>query len=195
MAAVFGLKVNRAAAADLLSLCPWREVLHGQDCDSQKLCVASSRLSELASEVHGFFWSVSMTERTKNNLRAAMESDALDAAKYSRFAARARMDDDWELAEVFQDVADSDRTEQFAREADLQGLVRSSPDNLRNAIDEQRKEVSRFVQFAREAKEDGDLEAAALFEKISSDKAEQLTRLEAALEEMGIHSSIQEVTA
>lgn len=136
-----------------------------------------------------------MTERTKNNLKAATESDALDAVKYSRFAARARMDDDWKLAELFQDVSDSDRTENFARQGDLEGLVHGSPDNLRNAIDEQRTEVSRFVQFAREAKEDGDLEAAALFEKIRSDKAEQLTRLEAALAELGIHSSIQEVTA
>ncbi len=135
-----------------------------------------------------------MNPRTKNNLKAAMECDALDAAKYSRFAARARMDDDWELAEVFQEAADDDRTEQFGKEAELDGLISSSPDNLRNAIDAQRQEVGRFVQFAREAKQDGDLAAAALFEKISHDKAGRLARFEAVLAELGVHSNTQELT-
>ena len=136
-----------------------------------------------------------MNPRTKSNLKAAMECDALDAAMYGRFAARARMDDDWELARVFQETADKDRTEYFCKEAELEGLVATNAQNLRNAIDAEMQEVKTFAQFAREATEDGDLGIASVFERISHDKAEQCARFEAVLAEMGIHSNFETVTA
>jgi rubrerythrin len=136
-----------------------------------------------------------MSPRTKQNLIAAMQCDALDAAKYGRFAARARMDDDWELAKAFQEAADSDRTEHFSKEAELEGLIARSPDNLRNAIDEKAKEIERFAEFARQATEDGDLGIASVFEQISRDKAERRARFEAVLADMGLHSNPQTVTA
>lgn len=134
-----------------------------------------------------------MSPRTKKNLITAMECDAVDAAKYSRFAARARMDDEWELANALQETADCDRTEHFAKEAELEGLVVTSPDNLRNAIEAEMKEVNMYAQFAREAAEDGDLGVAAAFEKISRDKAERCTRFNAVLENMGVHRNFQTV--
>ena len=39
-----------------------------------------------------------MKPKTQPNLTIAMQSEALAHAKYSRFAARARMDGEWELA-------------------------------------------------------------------------------------------------
>ncbi len=136
-----------------------------------------------------------MSPRTKKNLTTATECDALDAAKYGRFAARARMDDDWELAKAFQATADSDRTEHFAKEAEMEGLVVSSPENLRNAIDAETREVEMFTQFARQATEDGDLGVASVFEQISRDKAKRRARFEAVLADMGLHSNPQTVTA
>jgi rubrerythrin len=135
-----------------------------------------------------------MSPRTKKNLTAAMECDALDAAKYARFAARARMDDDWELARAFQETADSDRTEHFAKEAEMEGLIVSSPENLRNAIDAETREVEMFTGFARQATEDDDLGTASVFEQISRDKAERRARFEAVLADMGLHSNPQTVT-
>ena len=51
-----------------------------------------------------------MKPETQPNLTIAMQSEALAHANYSRFAARARMDGEWELARTFQDIADSDGT-------------------------------------------------------------------------------------
>ena len=134
-----------------------------------------------------------MSPRTKKNLMTAMKCDAFDAAKYSRFAAHARMCDDWELAQMFQETADSDRTDHFAKEAELEGLVAASPENLRNAIDTEMREIAILYQFASEATEDGDLEAAAAFEKISHHKAARCARFNVLLEKMGVHSNVESV--
>jgi rubrerythrin len=122
-----------------------------------------------------------MSPRSKNNLLTAMKYDAFDAAKYGKFAARARLDDDWELARAFQETADIDRTEHFCEESELQGLIGTSPDNLREAIDAETKQMKMCNQFAREAAEDGDLAVAEAFEKISRDKAERCARFEDVL--------------
>jgi rubrerythrin len=136
-----------------------------------------------------------MKLRTKTNLTTAMQCGSLDAAKYQGFAACARMDGDWELAKAFQDATDIDRTQHFSREAELEGLIADSPDNLRNTIDSEAKEAHMFAEFAREAMEDGDLNAAALFNRISRDKTESCSRFQAILAEMGLHSDPRNLIA
>ncbi len=131
-----------------------------------------------------------MNPRTKKNLTDAIECTAFDATQYNRFAARARMEDEWHLAELFQEMADTDRTEYFPKEAEIAGLIGSSPDNLRNAMDSDRKEIKMFIRFAREAKEDGDIDISSLFEKIGSDRAKRYAHFEDALRAMGIHSNV-----
>lgn len=135
-----------------------------------------------------------MTQRTRKNVTAALQCDAVDSAKYQRFAARARMDDDWELAKAFQDAADADRSEHFCKEAQLQGLIADSPENLRRAIDAEAQEAETFAQFAREAAEDGDRAAANIFEQIGKDKAEICARFEDVLAQMGVHSDVRAVS-
>lgn len=132
-----------------------------------------------------------MNSRTRNNLITAMNCDATDAAKYSRFAVRARMDENWELASVFQESADIDRAEHFPSEAELEGIISDSPDNLRTAVDTERTEAAMLSKFAEQATTDGDLEAASVFRKISRDKTERLARFEAVLEELGVHSDVR----
>lgn len=122
-----------------------------------------------------------------------MQCDALDAAKYYRFAARARMDDDWELAKAFQRTADTDRTEYFAKEAELEDLIAGGSDNLRNAIDAEANEVKMFAQFALEARQDGDLDIAVILEDIGRQKAERCAAFEALLAEKGWHSNVHVV--
>lgn len=132
-----------------------------------------------------------MNPRTRQNLITAIHCDAVDAAKYSRFAARARMDDNWGLAKLFQESADIDRAEHFTREAELEHMISSSPDNLRAAVDTERTEIEKFDDFAEQATADGDLEAASVFRKIGRDKAQRLASFETALEELGVHSDIR----
>ena len=136
-----------------------------------------------------------MKLRTKRNLTMAMQCGALDAAKYQRFAACARMDGDWRLAQAFQEAADSDRMQHFSKEAELEDVIFHSPDNLRRAIDDEMKEVNMFAEFAREAREDVDSNAAALFDRVSRDKAESCRRLQVMLENLGVHSDSRTVVA
>jgi rubrerythrin len=100
---------------------------------------------------------------------------------YLRFAASARMNGNQELALLFQNAADTDRIEFFAKEADLTGLVANDSENLRYALEERRVEAAMYGKFAKEAAADGDLMAAALFESIQTAQATQTEVFEAAL--------------
>jgi rubrerythrin len=68
-----------------------------------------------------------MKLRTETNLTMAMQSGALDAARYPHFAACARMDDDWDLAIPFETAADSEPVRHFSKEAEMQSLIDQSP--------------------------------------------------------------------
>ena len=132
-----------------------------------------------------------MSPRTKKNLNSAMEAAALAFAKYTRFAARARMDEDWDLARELQQTAETERLEHFASEADLEGLIESSPNNLRNTIATEKKEIEMYKQFARDAQQDGDLSAAAVFERVVRDKVRRCARFQHITENMGLHSDVE----
>ena len=134
-----------------------------------------------------------MSPRTKKNLNAAMERDALAAATYERFAARARREGDWELAQAFQETADADSGQHFSKELDLQGGIASTAENLRKAIEAETMEIEMFARFLSEATEDGDLLAARAFEKIRKDKLSRCAKFEAILAEIGVHSDVQTI--
>jgi rubrerythrin len=123
---------------------------------------------------------MTMSPRTKRNLNTAMQTEALAHAEYLRFAARARANENWDLAQLFQVAADTGRTEHFAQEADLAGLVTNDCDNLRHAVEEKRAGAVMYQQFAKEAVAEGDFAAAALFEKIQTAAANQREAFEAA---------------
>ena len=109
----------------------------------------------------------------------------LDAAKYHGVAACARMDGDWDLANAFEKATATGRTRHFGEEAEMQDLIGHSSENLRTAIDADAREMNMFAQFAREAIQDGDVNAAALFNRISRDKGESCSRLKNMLAKMG----------
>ena len=123
-----------------------------------------------------------MTRRTKQNLSTAMQSEAFTNALYLRFAAHARMYGNWELARLFQTIADTERTEHFAEGADLTGLVGSDAGNLRYALEEKKAQAAMCERFARQARADGDLSAAACFEKLRADESTQAKALEGAFQ-------------
>lgn len=97
-----------------------------------------------------------MSPRTKQNLNTAMRTEAFTHAEYLRFAAHARVNENWALAQLFRVTADTDRTEHFAKEADLAGLAARDADNLRHAVEEKRAEAAMYKQFAKEATADAD---------------------------------------
>src|SRR3954447_3157386 len=101
-----------------------------------------------------------MKPGTLHNLTIAMQNEALAHAKYLRFAARARMEEDWDLARTFQNIAESDRTEYFAREAELAGFGKDTKENLRTAIDNHIDQVKMYTRFEEAANANGDAIAA-----------------------------------
>lgn len=123
-----------------------------------------------------------MSPQTKRNLNTALQNEAFSQAEYLRFAARARMNENWDVAQLFQTAADNDRVEHFSKEAELACLVADDSENLRNAIKEKRVAAATYERFVKEAIADDDLAAASLFEKIRADEVAQAETFKAALQ-------------
>lgn len=125
-----------------------------------------------------------MNTRTKQNLNAAMLNEALAYAKYVRFAACARMNENQELAKLFQKTADVDRMDHFRREFDLTTLCSDDLTNLKAAIEDKTRQIDMYSQFMTQARADGDTSVANLFERMRGEALIELTDFEAALEKM-----------
>ncbi len=132
-----------------------------------------------------------MSPRTKKNLLSAMECDALNSAKYSRFAARRAWTTIGVLPKAFQDAADNCRTNHFAKEARLDALINNDPDNLRNSIATEQGQIVMYRQFERDAANDGEMDVAAAFERIIRDKEQRCAEFQKILESLGIHSNFE----
>ena len=68
----------------------------------------------------------------------------------------------------------------FARELELAGLI-SDDANLRDVIQDTQYDTERYKQFAREAAQDDDGNAAALFTGLAADGASRIVKFEATL--------------
>ena len=128
-----------------------------------------------------------MTLRTQRNLDIAMHGEAFAAAKYKRFAAFARSNENKGLANLLTEVADESRIGHFAKEVQLAGLISDDFANLRDVIRDKQYHIERYAQFAAEAEQDGDLNAARLFKGLVADDKDQLQKLERALAEHRKH--------
>jgi rubrerythrin len=128
-----------------------------------------------------------MTLRTQRNLDVAMHGEAFAAAKYKRFAAFARTNENSGLANLLTEVADESRIGHFAKEVQLAGLISDDIANLQDVVRDKRYHIERYTQFAAEAEQDGDLNAARLFKGLVADDKNQLDKLERALVERQEH--------
>lgn len=109
---------------------------------------------------------------TATDLRTAMTGEAFAHAKYLRYAEVAQRTGNPALSQLFSRAADVELREHFAAQANLAGLV--SPDtgaNLTDAINgEQREADSMYPDYARQADQAGNPQAARLFREIGSDE-------------------------
>jgi rubrerythrin len=119
-----------------------------------------------------------MTLRTQRNLDLAMHSEAFTSAKYQRFAAFARTGGNYQLGDLFSDIADENRTTHFAQEILLAGLISDDVSNVQDVIRDKRHQIGRYRQFAEEAKNDGDENAASLFKALMADDELHLSAIE-----------------
>ena len=109
---------------------------------------------------------------TLANLRTAMQGEAFAHAKYLRYADEARRSGNTAVAQLFTNNANVELDEHFAALATLAGLV--SPDtnaNLSDAINGEQHEADvMYPDYARQADQAGNPQAASLFREIASDE-------------------------
>ncbi|HTU47700.1 MAG TPA: hypothetical protein VMF91_21765 [Bryobacteraceae bacterium] len=119
-----------------------------------------------------------MSPQTERNLEKAMAVEAFASAKYTRFAACARMNDNPDLAKLFQIAAD---TAHFRKEFNLAHVPCDDAGNLQSAINDKDSMITMYSKFAMEAEAAGDDSAAAVFENIRQEEMSQVRELGEAL--------------
>ena len=126
-----------------------------------------------------------LQQKTMENLQTAMKGEAFAYAKYSLFAEQARKNGHPEIADLFENAAQTERFEHFAEEAKLTGLVGTDEENLRNAIQGESYEVNTmYKDFAEEAASMGDHEVADRFAEIRQDEMKHRDAFQAALDKL-----------
>ncbi len=95
------------------------------------------------------------------------------------------MNDNQEVATVFQATADVDRCEHFEKEFSLAEWIGTDLENLGAALHEKSRQIEMYARFQEEALSDGDTNAAHLFEFIRADELRQLDVLTASVQKLG----------
>ena len=120
---------------------------------------------------------------TLANLRTAMQGEAFAYAKYMRYADQARRGGNPAVAQLFTNTANVELNEHFATLATLAGLV--APDtnaNLQDAINGEQHEADvMYPDYARQADQAGNTQAANLFREIAGDEKSHQQMFENAL--------------
>ncbi len=124
-----------------------------------------------------------LNPQTLGDLDTAMRGEAFANASYTFYAAQADREHLPITARAYRNTASVELDEHFRAEADMAGVVGSDAANLRAAIaGETYETTTMYPAFARQAAQDGDTNAAALFTEIGHDEAGHLARFQAALQ-------------
>ena len=126
-----------------------------------------------------------LSDQTKKNLEAAMHGEAYANLKYLAYAELARKNGHADIAKIFDESANVEANEHFAREADALGLVKSDEANLADAAaGEQYENTKMYIDFAKQADADGDKKVADLFRQIAADEGDHYNAYKAALDKL-----------
>ena len=125
---------------------------------------------------------ISLQKSTSDDLSAAMHGEAFAYAKYMLYAEHARKNGNEALAKVFESAAKTERSEHFAEEAKIAGLVGSDAENVKDAMTGESYEVETMYRvFADKAASAGDKDAAQRFREIRNDEIEHRDGFQATL--------------
>lgn len=117
-----------------------------------------------------------------------MHGEAYANLKYKAYAQKARESGKNELAGLFETAANVEANEHFAREADALRLAKADDLNLVNAMaGENYENTTMYKQFAQQAREDGDIAVAKLFEQIAADEGDHYEAYKRMLTQMKAH--------
>ena len=122
-------------------------------------------------------------ETTLANLRTAMQGEAFAYAKYMRYADQARRDGNGAVAQLFTNTANTELNDHFATLATLAGLVATDTNaNLQDAINGEQHEADvMYPDYANQADQAGNRDAANLFREIAADEKTHQQTFQTAL--------------
>ena len=118
---------------------------------------------------------------TRDDLKTAMQREALSVLKYTAFAQHARREGKIALAELLEQTARSEQRH-FSELARMDGLVREDWHNLANAIVSEYAEFSQtYTRMAERAEAAGDKDVAKTFREIAAEEAKHHQDFQAAV--------------
>ena len=122
--------------------------------------------------------------KTEENLKAAFAGESQARNKYTYFAKVARNEGLHAIAEIFEETAMNEM--QHAKdEFKMLNGIGDTVTNLKAAIDgEDYETIKMYPTFAKEAEEEGDVEAARLFEQIAKVEEQHRDRYKKLLEHL-----------
>lgn len=115
--------------------------------------------------------------KTEANLKAAFAGESEATNKYTYFASKAKKDGYVQIANIFEETAANEREHAKMWYKLLHNGIGSTMDNLKEAADGENYEwTDMYEAFAKEAKEEGFNEIAALFEGVAAIEKEHEER-------------------
>lgn len=119
--------------------------------------------------------------QTRQDLKTAMQNEALTVLKYNAFAQHARKEGKVALAEILEQTAKAEQRH-FSEVARMYGLVREDWHNVANAVVSEYAEFSQtYAQMAERAEAAGDKEVAKTFREIAAEEAKHHEAFRAAV--------------
>jgi len=120
--------------------------------------------------------------KTEENLKAGFAGESQARNKYTYYAQAARKEGYHYIAKIFEETADNERRHAKDQLVLLKGIGDTAA-NLEDAMNGEEYETSEmYPQFARDADEEGDKLAAALFRQIAKVEAHHRDRYKKLLE-------------
>lgn len=120
--------------------------------------------------------------KTKENLKAAFAGESQARNKYTYYAAVAKKEGLNYIAKIFEETAENEKRH-AKDEFNLLKGINDTKANLKDAIEGEDYETKEmYPTFAKEAEEEGEMEAAALFKEIAKIEAHHRDRYKKLLQ-------------
>ncbi len=115
--------------------------------------------------------------KTEKNLQEAFAGESMARNKYTYFASRAKKDGYVQIAELFEETAANEKEHAKIWYKLLNGGIGTTEENLKAAAEGENYEwTDMYAGFAKEAREEGFTEIAALFEAVGAIEKEHEER-------------------
>lgn len=123
--------------------------------------------------------------KTEKNLQEAFAGESMARNKYTYYASKARKDGYVQIAELFEETAANEKEHAKIWFKLLHDGIASTPDNLKDAAQGENYEwTDMYARFAKEAREEGLDDIAALFEGVAAIEKEHEERYNKLLQNM-----------